>query len=153
MKPEPSRKDLSPLQADWKLNIAQVLLESNPASGKRKTEDECETWHTLQTKGTLASTAQSSPAAFALSSMSRHLTGDITNRLDACFGLILNSKARRYVMSTMLVSEEWRRIEENLSVIRQYLKCKFPDCAITEESFPNYVASWMVRSGYGYYSW
>jgi len=98
-------------------------------------------------------------------------------------------------MSTMLVSEEWRRIEENLSVIRQYLKCKFPDCVITEESFPsryyiftvmhgtslhtyklkvdwsrlsrrrnipentlfelhsNYVASWMVRSGYGYYSW
>ena len=60
MEPEPSRKGSNPLRADWKLDIGPSLVGINPASGKRKTEDERGTRHTLQTKGTLASTAQSS---------------------------------------------------------------------------------------------
>ena len=50
-------------------------------------------------------------------------------------------------MSTMLVSEEWRRIEENLSVIRHYLQCKFPSCHISEESLPSRYYVFNVTHG------
>lgn len=45
-------------------------------------------------------------------------------------------------------SEEYRRIEENLTTIRHYIKIKFPGYTITEDSAPNLYHQFTVTLSY-----
>jgi hypothetical protein len=47
----------------------------------------------------------------------------------------------------MAMAENQERIEKNLSVIRHYLKCKFPGCDITEQSIPSRYQEFIVSYG------
>jgi hypothetical protein len=44
----------------------------------------------------------------------------------------------------MAMSKDYGRIEENLSVIRHYLRAKFPGCDITEKSAPRHYHEFIV---------